>query len=101
MSYIRSRFGALAATWLLFMTANGPVLAASLSVSPLRVSFTGPNQGSVVEVTNVGVESLSMQVEVVEWIQSPQGIDEYYPTQLIVAVPPIFTVFCEFLACWV
>lgn len=91
MSAVSPRLGALVTT-LVFMTASDLAFAGSLSVSPLRVSFTGPNQGSVVEVTNTGDHDLSMQVEAVEWIQSAQGVDEYYPTQAIIAVPPIFTV---------
>lgn len=77
---------------LLIVAGNDPASAGSLSVSPLRVNFTGPNQGSVVEVTNEGDKDLSMQVEAVEWVQTEQAVDEYYPTQDIVAVPPIFTV---------
>ncbi len=91
MSCVNARLRALFST-LAFMMVSDPALAGSLSISPLRVSFTGPNQGSVVEVTNAGDQHLSMQVEVAEWIQSERGVDEYHPTHLIVAVPPIFTV---------
>jgi fimbrial chaperone protein len=87
----RQRLARLVAA-VLIVAGIDPASAGSLSVSPLRVNFTGPNQGSVVEITNGGEQDLSMQVEAVEWVQSEQGADEYHPTEAIVAVPPIFTV---------
>ena len=91
MLNISRRSAALVAA-LLAAAGFDPASAGSLSVSPLRVNFTGPNQGSVVEITNGGEQDLSMQVEAVEWVQSGQAVDEYHPTDAIVAVPPIFTV---------
>ncbi len=63
---------------------------ASLSVSPVRVNLDEATKSATVEVMNTGANVTSMQVEVVGWSQTEDGIDIYEPSDDLIAVPPIF-----------
>ena len=63
---------------------------ASLRVSPVRVNLDEATKSATVEVMNTSNQVTSMQVEVVGWSQTEDGIDIYEPSDDLIAVPPIF-----------
>lgn len=66
-------------------------MAASLALSPVRVSLTAEHPIGALTVRNDGDESTVIQLDVVDWSQS--GNDEVYaPTTEILATPPIFSI---------
>jgi fimbrial chaperone protein len=81
---------AAAAPWLL-LSAHGAA-AASLDVSPVRIDLPGPGRPGELRLTNVGKEELSVQVDTRQWSQDSDGSDELVGTDVLLAVPPLFTI---------
>jgi len=66
--------------------------AAAFSVAPVRVNLDEAANSATVEFGNTGTEITSMQVEVMKWSQTEDGVDVYEPSEDLIAVPPIFRV---------
>ena len=65
--------------------------AASLGVSPVRVTLSESQSMGAITVRNDGAEPVSMQMEMLNWSQA-EGKDVLTPTRDLLANPPIFTV---------
>ncbi len=65
--------------------------AASLGVSPVRVTLSESQSMGALTVRNDGTEPASLQMEMLSWSQA-QGQDVLTPTRELLANPPIFTV---------
>ena len=76
---------------LLLLTGAGVVSAASVSVSPVRVTLSASEPLGALTLHNAGTEPVSMQLEVLNWSQEA-GKDAFTPTREVLANPPIFTV---------
>jgi fimbrial chaperone protein len=68
-----------------------PVLAASFSVSPMRVALSAAKPVAALEVHNAGSEATVVQLELVGWTQADNA-DVYAATSDLLATPPILTV---------
>ncbi len=68
-----------------------PALAASFSVSPIRVELTAARPTATLTLRNGSTEATVVQVEVVAWLQQ-DGQDVYAQTRDLIATPPVFTV---------
>ncbi len=66
--------------------------AASLDVNPVRVDIVAPTEPVELRVTNTGADDLSIQVDTRAWTQAADGSDDLNVTDLLLAVPPLFTV---------
>jgi len=66
------------------------VLAANLSVSPLRVELAPGQTSAVLSLTNSGDTAVVMQLETVSWAQD-NGKEVYAPSRDVLASPPVFT----------
>jgi len=75
----------------LCVSAWQTVIAASLSLVPVRITLTAKQPISAITVRNDGDEATVVQLEVAHWSQA-DGKDVYTPTAEILATPPIFTV---------
>jgi len=69
----------------------GPGHAASLDVNPVRVDITNPGQPTELRLTNTGSDELSVQVDARQWTQNQEGADRLSLTDLLLAVPPLFS----------
>ncbi len=67
-------------------------MAGSIGIAPLRVDFDTNERNSVVRIVNTGTETMTMQVEALDWSQAEDGRDQYEATAEVIAVPPIFSV---------
>lgn len=87
----QASFGAVAfaALSLAFFRAAA---AASLDVNPVRVDIAAPSEPVELRVTNTGTDELSIQIDTRIWTQNAQGTDDLNYTDLLLAVPPLFTV---------
>ena len=65
--------------------------AASLGVSPVRVTLSESQSMGAFTVRNDGTEPASLQMEMLNWSQA-EGQDVLTPTRELLANPPIFTV---------
>ena len=65
--------------------------AASLGVSPVRVTLSESQSMGALTVRNDGTEPASLQMEMLSWSQA-EGQDVLTPTRELLANPPIFTV---------
>jgi len=65
--------------------------AASLGVSPVRVTLSESQSMGALTVRNDGTEPASLQMEMLNWSQA-EGQDVLTPTRELLANPPIFTV---------
>lgn len=65
--------------------------AGMVGVSPLRVHFDGDERSGVVRIQNTGEDTIAMQVETRQWLQTADGTDEYEATTSVLAVPPLFS----------
>ena len=65
--------------------------AASLGVSPVRVTLSESQSMGAITVRNDGTEPASLQMEMLSWSQA-EGQDVLTPTRELLANPPIFTV---------
>ena len=83
------RAAAFAALSLAFLRA---ATAASLDVNPVRVDIVAPSEPVELRVTNTGAEDLSIQIDTRAWTQASDGSDDLNYTDLLLAVPPLFTV---------
>ncbi len=66
--------------------------AASLDVNPVRVDIATPTEPVELRVTNTGTDDLSIQIDTRIWTQAADGTDDLNYTDLLLAVPPLFTV---------
>ncbi len=66
--------------------------AASLDVNPVRVDIAAPTEPVELRVTNTGSDDLSIQIDTRAWTQASDGSDDLNYTDLLLAVPPLFTV---------
>ncbi len=66
--------------------------AASLDVNPVRVDIAAPTEPVELRVTNTGSEDLSIQIDTRAWTQAADGTNDLSYTDLLLAVPPLFTV---------
>jgi len=82
----RAAFGII----LLVMGAS-VVSAATIGVSPVRVTLSANQKIEAITVRNNGTEPMSMQLEVMNWSQQ-DGNDVFTPTRELLVNPPIFTV---------
>ena len=65
--------------------------AASLGVSPVRVTLSESQSMGAITVRNDGTEPATLQMEMLNWSQA-EGQDVLTPTRELLANPPIFTV---------
>lgn len=63
--------------------------AATLGVSPVRLTLSPAHPTGVLNVNNTASDSELVQVQLVKWSQE-NGKDVFAPTQAILATPPIF-----------
>ena len=70
-----------------WLTAN----AGSLQVGPTRVSLADPASVESLTVRNAGDADMIVQLEKFAWHQR-EGLDEYEPTDELIATPPVFRV---------
>ena len=81
-----------AACGLFFVLAGASIASgASFGVSPVRVTLSDDQKISTIIVRNDGTETVSMQMDVLNWSQE-EGDDVLTPTRELIANPPIFTV---------
>ncbi|NNC66064.1 MAG: fimbria/pilus periplasmic chaperone, partial [Gammaproteobacteria bacterium] len=66
--------------------------AASLDVNPVRVDIVAPTEPVELRVTNTGTDDLSIQIDTRAWTQTADGANDLNYTDLLLAVPPLFTV---------
>jgi len=67
------------------------VNAATLGVSPVRVTLSDKQKMDTITVRNDGAEPVSMQLEVLNWSKD-DGEDVFTPTRELIVNPPIFTI---------
>ena len=80
---------AFAALSLVFSSVG---VAASLDVNPVRIDIREPTEPAELRLTNTGADEISIQVDTRQWSQDADGADDLYFTDLLLAVPPLFTV---------
>ena len=83
---IKAAFGII-----LFVMGASVASAASLGVSPVRVTLSESQSMGSLTVRNDGTEPASLQMEMLNWSQA-EGQDVLMPTRELLANPPIFTV---------
>ena len=87
----QASFGAVAFAALL-LAFSFDAVAASLDVNPVRVDIAAPTVPVELRVTNTGTDDLSIQIDPRAWTQSADGTNDLSYTDLLLAVPPLFTV---------
>jgi fimbrial chaperone protein len=77
----------------LFIVLAGASIASggSFGVSPVRVTLSDDRKISKIIVRNDGAETVSMQMDLLNWSQE-EGDNVLTPTRELIANPPIFTV---------
>ena len=83
---VKAAFGII-----LFVMGASVASAASLGVSPVRVTLSESQSMGSLTVRNDGTEPASLQMEMLNWSQA-EGQDVLMPTRELLANPPIFTV---------
>jgi len=68
------------------------VLAGSLKVVPIKLSFDDRSATAVLTLTNEGAEKVTVQLEAKSWDQDDRGMDNYSETSDIVFFPKILVV---------
>jgi fimbrial chaperone protein len=81
----------LAAFPLFFLLGAVTPVAASISVSPVRLDLDASRDKEVIRVSNQEDGQKSYQVEVVAWSQEDGQPEVYAPTEALLVVPPLFT----------
>ncbi len=76
---------------LVLIFASGAAVAGSFNVAPIRLFFDAKAKSAVLRVSNKDQEKATLQLDVLEWTQDEQGVDQYAPTQDIVFFPKIVT----------
>lgn len=77
---------------LLFLLAATAGHAASVGIAPVRVNFDVADRSQVVELTNRGSETVSIQADPVLWSQDEDAGDVYSETGDLLVVPRIFSI---------
>jgi fimbrial chaperone protein len=76
----------------LFLLAATAGHAASVGIAPVRVNFDAGERSRVVELTNRGSETVSIQADPVLWSQDEDAADVYSDTGDLLVVPRIFSI---------
>lgn len=87
----QASFGAVAFA-ALSLAFSFSAVAASLDVNPVRVDIAAPTVPVELRVTNTGTDDLSIQIDTRAWTQAADGTSDLSYTDLLLAVPPLFTV---------
>jgi fimbrial chaperone protein len=66
-----------------------PSIAATFSVTPVRIFATPRDRAIAVTITNEGDEEMVMQADIYTWKQKPTGEDELVLSEDLVLSPPI------------
>lgn len=66
-----------------------PTLAATFSVSPVRIYMEPRERAAAVTVVNEGDAELVLESELFQWTQKADGTDELTPTDDLILAPPI------------
>ena len=74
-----------------YLAGANIVNAATLGVSPVRVTLSDKQKMDTITVRNDGTEPVSMQLEVLNWSKE-DGNDVFTPTRELIVNPPIFTI---------
>ena len=74
-----------------YLAGANIVNAATLGVSPVRVTLSDKQKMDTITVRNDGAEPVSMQLEVLNWSKE-DGNDVFTPTRELIVNPPIFTI---------
>lgn len=74
----------------LFLPAS--LSATSIDVNPVRIDLAGGGQATELRLTNTGDGAVSLQVDTLKWEQDSAAADNLTETDLLLAVPPIFTI---------
>jgi fimbrial chaperone protein len=75
----------------LFVAGVSVVSAANIGVNPVRVTLSENQKMGTLTVRNGGTEPMSMQLEVLNWLQE-EGNGVFTPTRELIVNPPIFTI---------
>lgn len=84
----RSQAWAKAAAVLLLAAAL-PVMAASFSVTPVRIYMKPQDRAVAVTITNESDAPVALQADLYSWSQKPDGTDELVLTEELIVSPPI------------
>jgi fimbrial chaperone protein len=74
---------------LLLFTGTWSAWAGAFSVTPVRIFMGLRDRAVAVTLVNEGDSTLTLQAELVQWRQDPQGQDRLEPTDDLVLSPPI------------
>jgi len=74
---------------LFLFTASLPALAASFSVTPVRIYMKAQDRAVAVTITNESEMPVVLQADLYTWSQKPDGSDELALTEDLVLSPPI------------
>ena len=74
-----------------FVLCTGIASAGSIGVSPVRVTLSDSQRIGSFSVRNDGAEPVTMQMELLSWLQR-EGSDVFATTRELLANPPIFTI---------
>jgi fimbrial chaperone protein len=67
----------------------GPLLAATLSVSPVLIHLSAATPTDLVALTNAGSDPVRVQISVLAWSEGPDGQIVLEPTSELEAFPPL------------
>ena len=84
IKYYIARFGILAVLVIPIVNAN------VLEVTPVQLSLSPSQKIGVLKVTNRSAEPSFLQLSLLDWQQSPKGIDIYKTSHDILLTPPLF-----------
>ncbi len=60
---------------------------ASWQVTPVKLAFDAGSRSDVVTITNNDDRPLSLEISALQWLQDPEGKDEYQPTNDLIFFP--------------
>ena len=77
------------AAFVLLLAAAVSAIAASFSVTPVRIFMRVQDRAVAVTLTNESDAPVVLQADLYAWTQKPDGTDELVPTEDLVLSPPI------------
>lgn len=77
----------LALVFILFVPTTG--YPGSFKVTPVKVYLEGDSKVTAIHLVNEGEESVTVQLEAMEWSQDEHGVDQYVTTKDLVIFPKI------------
>ena len=77
------------AAFVLLLAAAVSAVAASFSVTPVRIFMKAQDRAVAVTLTNESDAPVVLQADLYAWAQTPDGTDELVPTEDLVLSPPI------------